>query len=204
MSLQFGILLYLIIIFSATFHEFMHGYVAYQLGDSTAKDLGRLTLNPLKHIDPIGTVILPLFLIITGGFFIGWAKPVPYNPYNLSDQRYGSTKVGFAGPVANLLIAAIFAILIRFGLGSVNQVFIYGWIVYINIALGLFNMIPIPPLDGSKILIDLYPRLAYTLQRASVFGIIIALFISFYILGPIVEIIYWLLVGQSFSFLLPF
>ena len=90
--------LYIVIVFSATFHEYAHGFIAYKLGDSTAKDAGRLTLNPFAHIDLMGTVIIPLFLLFYGGVFLGWAKPVPYNPYNLKDQKYGSLKVGIAGP----------------------------------------------------------------------------------------------------------
>src|SRR3989338_11622271 len=135
--------LYLVIIFSAVFHEYAHGWAAYQLGDTTAKDAGRLTLNPLRHLDPIGTVIIPLFLLFTSGIFIGWAKPVPYNPNNLRDQRYGNLKVAFAGPGANLLIALVLGFLIRFSplyvssVGFATPAFLQllAFVVYVNIFL---------------------------------------------------------------------
>src|SRR3989344_407244 len=147
-----------IIIFSIVIHEVSHGAVANMLGDSTAKQAGRLTLNPIKHIDPIGTIVLPIFMILTLGKGIGWAKPVPVNPYNFRDQKYGSLKVAIAGPGANLVVALVFGLLIRF-LSSLGFSFprldymveFIGFIVLINIVLAIFNLIPIPPLDGSHI-----------------------------------------------------
>src|SRR3989344_9583307 len=141
--MEMSLFLYAVIIISAVFHEYAHGWVAYRLGDSTAKDAGRLTLNPLVHIDIVGTVLIPLFMILTAGIFIGWAKPVPYNPNNLKDKKYGSLKVGIAGPVANLLIAAILGLFLRFAVlpfAKVDAISIafpdlLAYIVYINIFL---------------------------------------------------------------------
>jgi Zn-dependent protease len=157
-SLGFKLFLYFIVVFSAVFHEYCHGWMANFLGDPTAKYAGRLTLNPLRHLDPMGTVIIPLVLLFFLGGFIGWAKPVPYNPYNLRDQKYGSAKVGGAGPGANFLIALIFGFLLRFFPPAGFLYLAFTWIVYINIFLGLFNLIPIPPLDGSKLLMDIFPQ----------------------------------------------
>ncbi|MFA5098785.1 MAG: site-2 protease family protein [Candidatus Paceibacterota bacterium] len=200
--------LYIIIVLSASFHEFAHAFVAFRLGDSTAKDEGRLTLNPLKHVDLTGTVIVPLFLLFFGGIFIGWAKPVPYNPYNLRDKKYGSLKVGIAGPAANFLIALILGIFIRlafvgvFGTTIFSGIFLsaLALIVYINIFLGIFNLIPIPPLDGSKALMDLFPKTSYAVAALGFVGIFLALAISFLFLSPLAEFVFKLIVGQSFGF----
>ena len=195
---EFKLLLYIIIIFSAIFHEFFHAWMASVLGDPTAKHAGRLTLNPLKHIDPIGTVIIPLFLLFFAGGFIGWAKPVPYNPHNLRDQKWGSTKVAFAGPGANFLLALIFALIFRFlPVGEAFQIAI-SWIIYINIFLGLFNLIPIPPLDGSKLIMDLFPQQSRRFMQMGFMGIFLALFVAILILPPIVQFIYKILAGASF------
>jgi len=149
------------LILSIVIHEMAHGYAAFWLGDPTAKLQGRLSGNPLVHIDPLGSVIIPGLLFVTGSHILfGWAKPVPYNPYNLSDQRYGEAKVAAAGPIANLVIALVFGTLIRFQeVLMLNETFtgIAVYIVFINILLALFNMIPFPPLDGSKILTAVLP-----------------------------------------------
>lgn len=199
------IFLYLVIIFSAVFHEYAHGWAAYQLGDTTAKDAGRLTLNPLRHLDPIGTVIIPLFLLFTSGIFIGWAKPVPYNPNNLKDQKYGNLKVGAAGPAANIFIALILGLFIRFFAGYFLGAFILpplffdflALIAYINIFLALFNLIPLPPLDGSKIIFDLFPRQRHYFEQVGFIGIFLALFLAFYFLAPLARLIFWLITGQG-------
>lgn len=148
----------IILLFSVMAHELAHGYVAYSLGDPTAKYEGRLTLNPLKHLDPFGSIILPILLFIAGSpVLFGWAKPVPVNPYNFSDKKWGEFKVSFAGPASNFLIAIIFGLILRFapsallysnpGIGIALT-----YIVSMNIWLAIFNLIPVPPLDGSWIL----------------------------------------------------
>jgi Zn-dependent protease len=195
---EFKLFLYIIIIFSAVFHEFFHAWMANVLGDPTAKHAGRLTLNPLKHIDLMGTVIIPLFLLFFVGGFIGWAKPVPYNPHNLRDQKWGSTKVAFAGPGANFLLALIFALIFRFlPIGEAFHVAI-SWIIYINIFLGLFNLIPIPPLDGSKLIMDLFPQQSRQFMRMGFMGIFLALFVAIMILPPIAQFVYRILAGAPF------
>jgi len=176
----------LVLIISAVFHEYAHGWVAHKLGDDTAKAAGRLTLNPLAHLDPIGSVILPLLLVFShSAFFIAWAKPVPYNPFNLRDRKYGDLKVALAGPLTNFIIAIIFGLLARFIplaymlKQSLAVAFISGnydallnqvqgsfaasvfvlslVIVLINLLLMIFNLIPLPPLDGSKVLLTFLP-----------------------------------------------
>lgn len=153
-----------ILIFSVVIHEVSHGYVANMLGDPTARLAGRLTLNPLKHLDLLGSIIIPTLLVLTNaGFIIGWAKPVPYNPYNLRNHKWGEAFVGGAGPAVNLLVALVFGLLIRFGIlfdifiVSSSFVQLASIVVFINILLALFNLIPIPPLDGSKVFSALLP-----------------------------------------------
>jgi Zn-dependent protease len=142
-------------------HEIAHGATAYYFGDPTAKNQGRLTLNPLKHIDLFGSIILLLVLYITGsGFLFGWAKPVPYNPYNLRNRRVGEFCVAIAGILTNFLITVIFAVIIHFSveLGLSEPVInLMAYIIILNITLGVFNLVPIPPLDGSKILFSVVP-----------------------------------------------
>ncbi len=211
MTQQFSdiIFIYIVIVLSAVFHEYAHGWAAYRLGDSTAKDAGRLTLNPFVHIDLLGTVIIPLFLLLSPArAFLGWAKPVPYNPYNLKDQKYGSLKVGIAGPAANLVIALILGIFLRsvlagiFGSAVFSEFFLLAVakIVYINIFLALFNLIPFPPLDGSKVLMDLFPRLSHGLSQIGFIGIFLALFLAFFILSPLASFLFQLITGQGFGF----
>ncbi len=166
----------LILIFSVVIHEVSHGYMAYSLGDPTAKRAGRLTLNPIKHLDFFGSLIVPAFLIISGSpFVIGWAKPVPYNPNQLvKDKKYGPLKVALAGPLSNFIVATIFGIALRFLHPFLPEMMIFGFalIVFINILLGVFNLIPVPPLDGSKILMTfLPPKQAMAFQRIGIIGI---------------------------------
>ncbi|NCN22436.1 site-2 protease family protein, partial [Candidatus Falkowbacteria bacterium] len=142
------IFLIIVLVMSAVFHEYMHGYAAFKLGDPTAKNAGRLTFNPIKHLDLFGSIIVPLMLIISGSSFLfAWAKPVPYNPYNLRDRKYGDAKVAVAGPLANLAIALIFGLIWRF-MPFINITFsgFIAMIIYINLVLMVFNLIPIPPL----------------------------------------------------------
>lgn len=148
-----------IVILSIIFHEVAHGYVANWLGDPTARLSGRLTLNPAPHIDPVGSLLVPGILLLSGTpFLIGWAKPVPYNPYNLRHGKWGEALVSIAGPGTNIIIAVLFAPLLRLDL-IVSPVFIQIAIlaIFANIALAIINLIPIPPLDGSKILKALLP-----------------------------------------------
>lgn len=149
-----------ILIFSVIVHEVSHGVAAYALGDMTAKRAGRLTLNPLPHIDPMGSIILPGLMVLTHSpILFGWAKPVPYNPYNFQKGgRYGEALVAFAGPGSNFALALIFGLVIRFGFVPEAALTLAFVAVYTNILLGIFNLIPIPPLDGSKVLAGILPR----------------------------------------------
>lgn len=163
------------ILISITTHEFCHGLVAYLQGDMTAKDQGRLTLNPIAHIDPFGTILLPLLLFLVHAPIIGWARPVPFNPYNLSNQRFGPLLVGLAGPLANFflfLVAGIVLKIVSPQLAAENLLNAFlSQLVVINFVLMLFNLIPIPPLDGSKILFGfLPPRYEHIERWLEVYG----------------------------------
>ncbi|HMA78005.1 MAG TPA: site-2 protease family protein [Candidatus Paceibacterota bacterium] len=150
------IILIIVLIASIVLHEVAHGYAAYKLGDPTAKLQGRLTLNPIVHMDPMMSVIVPGLLVLSGSpFLFGAARPVPYNPYNFTDQKYGEAKVAAAGPAVNLLIAVIFGALIQLSSAlGLSETFVQlsFQIIVLNIFLAFFNMLPIPPLDGSKVL----------------------------------------------------
>jgi Zn-dependent protease len=159
MEQQIAIIIALVL--SIVIHEMAHGHAANWLGDPTARLQGRLSPNPLVHIDPIGSVIVPAFLFFSqAGFLFGWAKPVPYNPYNLRNQKWGEAIVAGAGPAVNLFIAVVFALIIRsadvFSL-SASFLELAEYIVFINVLLAIFNMLPFPPLDGSKILMAVLP-----------------------------------------------
>jgi len=208
-TISFKLFLYLVVVFSAIFHEYCHAWAANTLGDPTAKYSGRLTLNPLRHLDPVGTVFLPLFLLFFWGGFIGWAKPVPYNPYNLRDQKWGGVKVAISGPAANFLIALLIGLIIRFGptiviLNPVSFFYIsLSWIVYVNIVLGLFNLIPIPPLDGSKLLTDIFPNFKIAnFLTTSFIGIFLALVLAIMFLPFVSNYIYYIIVGLPFPSLI--
>lgn len=192
-----------VLIMSIVIHEVAHGYSAYLLGDDTARLSGRLTLNPIKHLDPFGSVILPLLLFIStsGSFLIGWARPVPYNPANLRNGRMGNLIVAFSGIAMNLLLAILFGLLIRFapalGLPLYDPLSIHPFykistiIVMLNLVLALFNLIPIPPLDGSKILFSLLPyRLRYIENFLERYGLLLLLFFIIFIWGKVSPLIY--------------
>jgi Zn-dependent protease len=157
------------VLFSVVIHEVAHGWMAHRLGDNTAKNMGRLTLNPVSHIDLMGTVILPLIMIIMGGPVFGWAKPVPFNPYNFRrdvDMRTGTMLVGLAGPLSNIILAfisAFFLIAVQKFFTSLPPLLYFSIsqlasaLLFINLVLAFLNLIPIPPLDGSKILMRFLP-----------------------------------------------
>jgi len=193
--------LIIILLFSIVIHEVSHGTMALHLGDPTAKYAGRLTLNPIKHLDPIGSVILPLFLILMakmmgGGIIFGWAKPVPINPYNFRDQKYGSAKVALAGPGSNLAIALVFGLALRFfpAISAIPGLeLMFSYIVYINILLAIFNLLPVPPLDGSHILFTFLPPGMENLKIfLSQFGLFILLFIIFFFFRWLFLLINWI------------
>lgn len=175
-----------VLLFSVVIHELAHGTVAYSLGDPTAKYAGRLTLNPLKHLDPFGSVILPLMLLLATagqGPIFGWAKPVPINPYNLKDRKWGSLKVAIAGPAANFLVAIILGQVIRFFNFPQALPFLQllSIVVFYNFLWAIFNLVPIPPLDGSWILFNFLPpgfeTFKISLQQ---YGIFILIFFIFF------------------------
>jgi len=177
----------IILLFSIMLHEVAHGTVAYHLGDPTAKYEGRLTMNPLKHLDPFGSIILPLLLLLLTfgrGPIFGWAKPVPINPYNFSDQKWGNLKVAVAGPLMNFIVALLFSLFCRITIFPQGMLVIFSLIAIYNFAWGIFNLIPIPPLDGSWILFSFLPEkyngIKIFLQR---YGIFILLFLVFFCLG---------------------
>lgn len=191
----------IIIIFSAILHEVAHGLAARSLGDKTAEYAGRLTLNPLAHIDWYGSVLMPLFLwIISGGrFLFAYAKPVPYNPYNLKNQQWGPALVGAAGPATNLLIAIVMALIVR----AIGIDAGFSWllirVLVINVSLAIFNLVPLPPLDGSKILFALLPArydyLKYQLERYGMIFVLVFVFFFAQILYPVMDWIIRLLLG---------
>jgi len=195
-----------ILIFSVIIHEIAHGAVASYLGDDTAKLAGRLTLNPIKHLDPIGSVLVPLLLVIANaGIIFGWAKPVPINPLNFRDQKYGEAKVSLAGPAANLSIALIFGLILRFTPLFLEVPYeillIFSYIVFINLLLAVFNLMPIPPLDGSHILFTFLPHsLDYVkvfLIRNGFFILLFFIFFFFRFLLPVILTMYKLIVGSA-------
>lgn len=185
-----------ILIMSVVVHEVAHGYAAYYFGDTTARDQGRLTLNPIKHLDMFGSVIIPLILILTkAGFVFGWAKPVPYNPNNLSDRKRGTLWVASAGIIANLVLAVFFGLILRFAgahlPGAVS--IILSTIVFVNIVLAIFNLIPLPPLDGSKILFTLLGHRAHKVERfLETYALAFVLIFVFFIWRYVAPVIVWL------------
>ncbi len=200
-----------ILILSVILHEIAHGYAANALGDPTAKLSGRLTLNPLPHLDLFGSIIIPLLLISSGsGVLFGWAKPVPYNPYNLKNQRWGEAIVAVAGSATNILLALVFALFVH----AANAGYIpasagafAGTVVFVNLFLGLFNLIPFPPMDGYTVLRGLLPyRFSYGLsaledriRTLGILGILAVLMVfSFVFAEPFFRFVSWifgLLVG---------
>ncbi|MFH1413071.1 MAG: site-2 protease family protein [bacterium] len=219
----------LALIMSAVVHEYSHGWMAFKLGDTTAKDMGRLTLNPIKHLDLFGSIILPTLLVLSSStFFIAWAKPVPFNPYRLSDLKFGPLKVALAGPFSNFVMAVIFGLLARglaipahtkveltvnflsgqhdlllsmMGGNFVYTIFVmFVIVVFVNLALMIFNLVPIPPLDGSKIIYTFLPNNLkewfYRVERYSLFILILLIVLGFFsFIIPLILGIFGLIVG---------
>ncbi|MDP3874934.1 MAG: site-2 protease family protein [bacterium] len=196
-----------ILIMSVVIHEVSHGYAASLLGDQTARYQGRLTLNPLKHLDFVGSFLVPLLLYISKvGIIFGWAKPVPYNPYNLKPGRWSEAIVASAGPASNLLLALLFGLLLRVGMASgatpagggaswASPAFIeiVSIIVFINILLAIFNLMPIPPLDGSKLLFAFFPDKSYQIKGFfERYGFVLVIFFIFFLWQFIFPVIIWL------------
>ena len=201
---MFDILFQVVILFfSVILHEVAHGYTALFLGDPTARAAGRLTLNPIKHMDPWGTVVLPLFLILVHSpFLVGWAKPVPVNPYYMRDPKRGMMLVGAAGPLANIALILLSALALR-TLPFAATPFLFDLFKYccaINIILALFNLLPVPPLDGSKVVAGILPpkmREAYVgLERYGIFIIIGLLYLGILdrLIVPLYRAIFYFLV----------
>lgn len=159
------------LLITLTTHEYCHALVAFMLGDESAKRAGRLTLNPLVHIDPIGTIVVPLIGMLSGLPLIGWAKPVPYNPYNLRNFKWGPTIVALAGPISNFVFAIVYLVMLKLAVDSIGlpltnlAVIFLTLLVVINVVLGIFNFIPVPPLDGSKLLNALFDAPKYRNMR---------------------------------------
>jgi Zn-dependent protease len=189
-----------VLIFSAIVHEYMHGWMANELGDPTAKNAGRLTLNPLAHLDLWGSVVLPIVLYYTTGFIFGYAKPVPINPNYLRHPKYDMVKVALAGPLSNLVLAIFFGLFVRFvPLNNDFLVQLLSAIVEINLILFVFNILPIPQLDGSRVVFPFLPRPIQNFYvRAEAFGTMIALvfvLVAFPIIWVAVNFLLKLIVG---------
>ena len=185
-----------VLLFSVIVHEYAHGYVAEWWGDPTARMLGRLTLNPVPHIDLFGSILVPLFLLMTGSSILfGWAKPVPVTPENFRDRKWGDITVSLAGPASNVLLAVAFAaglFVARVATGgavspAIQLLCHYG--IFINLILAVFNMLPVPPLDGSHVVANFLPRpMAYSYQSAGRYGLIIVMLLLF--LTPVGSIVF--------------
>lgn len=197
-----GIFMFLILIFSVVIHEVAHGLAALSQGDRTAQYQGRLTLNPISHIDMVGSVILPLLLyLLPGGLMFGWAKPVPYNPYNLKNGRWSEVWVAVAGPLSNILLALLAAIVFRFfgPMLPVATLSILSTIVITNLVLAVFNLVPLPPLDGSKIFMGVFPetyaKVKGTYDQFGFLGTFIFIFFLWQFFTPLIAFLYRILLG---------
>ncbi len=190
------IFFFLVIVPSAIIHEYAHGWAADRLGDPTAKYAGRLSLDPRVHVDLWGTIVMPvaLMIITSGAFMFAYAKPVPYNPFNLKNQKWGPSLVAIAGPLANFLLAFSFAVVLKFLPATATIAPFLAIIVYANILLMVFNLVPIPPLDGSKVLYALLPPSANNIKVfLDRYGFVILLIFIFFLFDLISPIISWLM-----------
>ena len=190
----------IILVMSIVLHELSHGYMAEILGDPTPRLQGRLTINPLKHLDPFGSIIVPIITSIAG-FTFGWAKPIEWNPYNIKNRRIGEFLISIAGPGSNILISIIFGLIIRFNYDSLSQSFLIvsSYIVIINIALAVFNLVPIPPLDGSKILFSLIPphlsHIRTVFERYSIILVVLFIVVIWRFIEPIIPFLFKIITG---------
>ena len=197
-----------ILILSVVIHEVSHGLAAERLGDPTARLAGRLTLNPLRHLDPVGSFLVPALSYALGGFILGWAKPVPYNPYNLRWSKWDEAIVAVAGPLSNAVIAIFFGLVLRFTLVNqlINSAFleIFSYIIFINLILMVFNLIPAPPLDGSKILFAFLSyrnaRIREFMESNSLLLVFIAVFFLWRLILPVVFFLFRATAGFPLSF----
>ncbi len=202
-----ALFIYVVIVLSAVIHEYSHGYVADSLGDPTARMAGRLTLNPLAHMELFGTVLIPAILLLTSGSFLGWAKPVPVNPFRLRGKN-ALLKVSLAGPLSNFMIAILISggvmVLHFLAPGVIPQnstlSFLIAQIIYVNIVLAVFNLIPVPPLDGSKVLDDLMGgKFLPSMSAVGPVGIIVAILLGMMIIPPVASFIFNLITFSSFA-----
>ena len=195
------------VIFAITAHEVAHGWVALKLGDRTAQMMGRLTLNPLKHIDPVGTILVPGVLLVLGGFIFGWAKPVPVTFQNLRHPKSDMVWVALAGPTANLIMAFIWALVAKLGLTllqsnmEIGAPMVYMGVagVLINTMLMMLNLLPLPPLDGGRVLVGLLPGpLSWKVSQIEPYGFFILVGLLYF---GILSMVLWPLMGAFFSLL---
>lgn len=190
----------IILIMSVVVHELSHGYTAELLGDPTPRLQGRLTLNPLKHLELFGSFIVPLITSMVG-FTFGWAKPIQWNPYNVKNKRWGELMISLAGPLSNLFIAIVFGLVLRsFGTSlSASFIQIASYVIAINIVLAIFNLIPLPPLDGSKVLFSILPpsmiQVREVLERYSIFFFLIVIFFLWRFVEPVIPFIFRVITG---------
>ncbi len=192
-----------VLLYSVVIHEVSHGLMADSLGDPTAKNLGRLTLNPLKHLDMFGSVLLPLLLfLVRSPFIIGYAKPVPYNPQNLNDKKYGPAKVALAGPASNIVLALVFGLTLRLTSDIFTSPLVpelFSFIILLNLVLAIFNLFPIPPLDGHWLLMTFLPaqfnNLKVFLYRYSLPLLFVFIIFVFPLIWPLVSVLYKLITG---------